>query len=297
MLLLAGVMKRILLAAATLLTIAGSAHAYTAYVKPADFWPDSNSVAVESSFSTTFFSPEIALGGQFVLLDPDGTPGIFSQIEITGQSSLLTAPVNGGGTYRISSGEILGQVGSVVAIDGSWRALPAGATPPEGAPVRTIQAVTVADSYVTRGAPTRQVVDQSIGRLALRPVTHPNQILVNQPFHVQALFDGAPHANAALVIYRDGQPETDQSTFVATDAAGNATITIDAPGNYVLAARHVADAPAGAAAEVQSYTTTFVFEALTELPPIVEIQEAVEEEPRRPPPRRRPPRDPRVGRM
>ncbi|MBX9746022.1 MAG: DUF4198 domain-containing protein [Hyphomonadaceae bacterium] len=290
-------MKRILLAAATLIAIAGSAQAYTAYVKPADFWPDTNSVAIESAFATTFFSPEIALGGTFVLLEPDGSPGVFDQIEITGTAALLTAAVGEGGTYRISTGEVLGQVGTIVGIDGAWRPLPAGATAPEGAPVTTIQAVTVADTYVTRGAPTRTVVDHAIGRLVLRPVIHPNQILVNQAFQVQALFDGAAHANAALVIYRDGEPETNQTRFVATDAEGNATILIDTPGNYVLAARHVADAPAGSASAVQSYTTTLVFEVLTELPPIVDIQaEAEEEEERQRPPRRRPPRDPRVGR-
>jgi len=268
-------MKRILLAVAAFITITGSAHAYTAYVKPADFWPDSSSVAIEGAYSTTFFSPEIGLGGQFVLLDPDGAPGIFSHIEITGQAALLTAQVRPRGTSRISSGEILGAVGTVVGIDGGWRALPAGTPPPEGAPVRTIQTVTVADSYVTRGAPTREVVDRQIGRLALRPVTHPNQILVNQPFQVQALFDNAAHANAALVIYREGQPAADQTRFVTTDANGNATITLDTPGNYVLAARYLANAPAGAAAEVQSYTTTLVFEVLTELHAITEV--AVEE--------------------
>lgn len=264
-------MKKILLTTALVIALTVPAQAYTSYLKPNDFWPDGGRVTVQGAYATTFFTPAIALGAEFAVIEPDGASGIFSQIEISGQTTLLTASLPRGGTYRLTTGETRGQVTTLVGVDGAWRPLAQGEIPPEGAPTTTLQTVTVADVYVTRGAPTRDAIDRTTGRLALRPVTHPNQILVNQGMQIQALFDGQPFANTALVLYRDGEPETDLDRFFATDAQGIATITLDQPGQYILAARHRANAPAGAQAAVESYTTTLVFEALTELPPIVEV--------------------------
>jgi hypothetical protein len=107
--------------------------------------------------------------------------------------------------------------------------------------------------------------------LALRPITHPNQVLASQGFQVNATFDGAPFANAALVLYKAGEPESDLDRFVTTDANGNATLTLEGPGEYILVARHRADAPAGSQAQIQSFTTSLVFEAFDTLPAVVQL--------------------------
>lgn len=266
-----------LLLAAAFTAIAAPASAYTSYLKPSEHLPDGSRITVQGAFTTTFFNPEIALAADFTVIEPSGANGVFTQIEITEQVSNLVTSLHTGGTYRITTGERLGQVNTIVGVDGGWRPLGQGETPPEGAPVTTLQTVSVADTYVTRGPPTRTAVDRTIGRLSLRPVTHPNQVVVSQGMQVQAMFDGAPFANAALVLYREGELETNQDRYFATDAQGNAAITFDAPGRYILAARHRADAPAGAPAAVHSYTTTLVFEALTELPPVVELPDDQED--------------------
>jgi len=275
-------MKKFLLAAAFLVAFVGSAQAYTAYIKPSEFYPNDARVDIEGTFATNFFTPGIALAGEFDILEPSGSEGIFSRIEITGDTAELGASLTTAGTYRVNSGEIYGQVATLVAIDGNWRPLAAGETPPVGAETTTLQTVTVSDVYITRGSPSRENVDRTIGRLALRPVTHPNEVLVNQGFQVQALFDGQPFANAALVLYREGDPETDLDTYFATDANGNATVTISEPGAYVLAARHRAESPAGSEAAVHSYTTTLTFEALSQLYPVTEVTTAAAEEPEEP---------------
>lgn len=264
---------RTLLAAAALVVFAAPAAAYTSYLKPSEYLPDGMRVTVQGAFTTTFFTPEIALAADFAVIEPSGDNGVFSQVEITGQVANLTTSLHSGGTYRITSGERLGQVNTIVGVDGGWRPLAQGETPPEDAPVTTIQTVTVAETYVTRGEPSRTAVDRTIGRLALRPITHPNQVLVGEGLRVQALFDGAPFANTALVLYREGDVETDQDSYFATDAQGNAHVTFDQPGIYILAARHRGDAPSGSAAAVHSYTTTLVFEALSVLPPVVQLPE------------------------
>ncbi|MGE0742686.1 MAG: DUF4198 domain-containing protein [Hyphomonadaceae bacterium] len=263
-------MKQHLLAAVLFAAAVGPAAAYTSYIKPDQFWPTNNDVEVEGSFATQFFAPQIALGSDVAVLDPNGAAVDPSRLEVTPVSTVLEAELAAPGTYRISSGEVLGQVATLVGENGTWRALGAGEIPPEGAEVTTLQTVTLADAYVTRGAVSRNVVDAPTGRLAIRPVTHPNQVLTASGFEIEVLFDGAPMPNTAVVLYSAGDPETKLDRYVVTDADGRALFTLDGPGQYIVAARHRAAAPAGAEAAVRSYTTTVTFEAYDTQPVIQE---------------------------
>ncbi|MEZ5995691.1 MAG: DUF4198 domain-containing protein [Hyphomonadaceae bacterium] len=287
-------MKQYLLAAAALLAAATvtPASAYTSYLKPSAFWADEAEVQVEGAFATQFFTPEIALGDRITLLNPDGQSMLADQIAVTPNATELATALASSGTYRISTGEVLGQVATLVAQDGQWRVLGAGEATPEGADTTTLQTVTIADTYVTRGAATRTVVDHTMGTLAIRPVTHPNQILSSQGLEIELTFNGAPMANSAIVLYRAGEQETSLDRFVVTDENGHATFTFDGPGQYIIAARHRADMPPGSAANVGSYTTTLTFEALAQLHPETEISE-----PSPAPQRRRRPSRTGIGRL
>lgn len=288
-------MKKYVLAAALFAAAASPALAYTSYLNPEEFWLTDASVEVEGSFATQFFTPSIALGDSLTVLNPAGERVSADRIAVLpGGATELTAELARGGTYRVSTGEVPGQVANLVGENGQWRVLGANETAPEGAATTTLQTVTVADTYITRGTANRTSVDQTIGRLAIRPVTHPNQVLASQGFQVQILFDGAPLGNSAVVIYGEGDVDTDLDRFVATDPQGIATFTFDAPGRYIIAARHRADMPAGSPAAVGSYTTTLTFEALSTLYAETEIREA-EAEPQRPNRARTPARR-RVGR-
>lgn len=288
-------MKTYLLATVFLAAAIAPAAAYTSYLKPEQFWVTDASVEVEGSFATQFFTPSIALGDSLTVLNPAGERVSADRIAVTpGGSTELEADLARGGTYRISTGEVAGQVAQLVADNGQWRVLGANETPPEGAETTTLQTITVADTYVTRGTASRTVVDQPIGRLAIRPVTHPNQVLANQGLTIQLLFDNQPMANSAVVIYAAGDPETKLDRYVVTDAQGNATFTFDGPGQYIIAARHRADMPAGSPAAVGSYTTTLTFEALDQLYAETEIREQTAEPDR--PSRSRTPARRRVGR-
>jgi len=286
-------MRKFILAAA-LLTFATPAAAYTSYLKPDQFWPTDGDVQVQGTFATEFFTPQIAIGEALTVYNPEGETVIVNTVAIAPEVTTLDTDLPASGTYRISSGEVLGQVATLVAIDGAWRLLADGEVAPEGAPTTTMQTATVAEVYVTRGEATRAVLDEPGGRLAIRPVTHPNQVLVSQGFQVQILFDDAPLAEENVILYAAGDIETDRDRAFMTDANGNATITFDAPGQYVIATRHSAEAPAGAEAAVRSYTTTVTIEAYDALPEVVEeaeVEEEAEEPTRRLPPARR-----RVGR-
>lgn len=286
-------MKRYVLAAVLFAAAASPAAAYTSYLNPEQFWVTEPTVEVEGSYATQFFTPSIALGDSLTVLNPEGERVSADRIAVTPSGTTeLQAELARGGTYRVSTGEVLGQVANLVGENGQWRVLGSGETPAEGAQTTTLQTVTVADTYVTRGTANRTAVDQTIGRLALRPVTHPNQVLASNGFQVQLLFDGQPMANSAVVIYAEGDPETKLDRYVVTDASGNATFTFDTPGRYIIAARHRADMPAGSPAAVGSYTTTLTFEALSALYTETEIREVQPE----PAARERQPARRRVGR-
>lgn len=289
-------MKKHVLAAAFLALAVSPAAAYTSYLKPDTYWPEDNDVAIVGSFASTFFTPQIAVPAELRGANPDGTEAIFDQVAVEGVSTRLNADLPTAGTYRVSTGEQFGNVTTLVGVDGQWRALPAGEAAPDGAQTTTLQTVTLADVYITRGQVTRTVVDEPQGRLALRPVTHPNQVLAAQGFEVDVLFDGAPLANSAVVLYGEGDADTDLDRYVVTDANGRATFTFDAPGHYVIAARHRSSMPAGSAADVGSYTTTLTFEALTEVPAGYDVAAREAEAARAAARRERQPARRRVGR-
>jgi hypothetical protein len=275
-------MKKHVLAAVLFFAAAvAPAAAYTSYVKPGQFWITEPAIYIEGAFATEFFTPAIAIGERVTITNSAGQTVSPGRLAVTATATQIDARLMSGGTYRISTGEVAGQVANLVGENGQWRVLGQGEIPAEGAPTTTLQTITVADAYVTRGTASRENVDRTIGRLAIRPITHPNQVLAAQGFEVEVLFDGAPMANTAVVLYAAGDLDTKVDRFVVTNDAGRAVFTFDAPGPYVIAARHRADMPPGAPAAVGSYTTTLTFEALDALYPEVEIRAPGEDEPRR----------------
>src|SRR6185369_9981384 len=160
-------------------------------------------------------------------------------------------------------GEQLGRVSTLVSTpDGQWRPLGQGETAPAGAQTNTLQTVTVSSVYLTRGAPNRTAVDHTVGRLALHPITDPNQIVQASGFQVELLFDGHAFPSMPIVVYAANDPDTKLDRYVVTGTDGRANLTFDQPGRYVLAVRHRANAPAGSAANVQSYTTTLTIDVM-----------------------------------
>lgn len=259
------------IAAAVALLWASAASAHTAYLLPQDFTPDDGRVTIEGAYATQFFTPTIALGGpDFHALAPDGARAPFASLSIVSPRTTVELPVSIPGTYRITTGEVLGPVTQMVGVDGGWRALGTGEVPPEGAALSSLQTVTLAEAYVTRGRPNEEPLDDAVGRLIIRPVTHPNRIARTEGFRVRLMFEGAPFPNMPLVLYGANDIDSNLERAFVTDANGEAVLSFDQPGNYVVAVRHRANAPAGAGASVHSYTTSLtfeVFETLPELPP------------------------------
>ena len=140
-------MKRHVLAAVLFAAAVTPAAAYTSYVKPNEFWVVEPEVQIEGSYATQFFTPSIALGDSLTVLNPDGQRISADRIAVTaGGTTELHAELARGGTYRISTGEVAGQVANLVGENGAWRVLGANETPAEGAQTTTLQTITVADT-------------------------------------------------------------------------------------------------------------------------------------------------------
>lgn len=287
-------MKKILIAAIMFAAAASPAAAYTGFLLPQDFWPTGTTASVQASYATQFFTPSVALGGEFQVVDPNGQAGILSGVEVGANATSLAVETPDAGTYLLTTGEQLGRVTTLVGTpDGQWRPLGQGETAPAGAQTNTLQTVTVSSVYLTRGTPNRTAVDHPVGRVAIHPITDPNQIVQASGFQVELLFDGRPFPNMPIVVYAANDPDTKLDRYVVTGTDGRANLTFDQPGRYVLAVRHRANAPPGSAANVQSYTTTLTIDVMAAQHALSQVEPPARQQPAR---RRPPPQQHRAGR-
>jgi hypothetical protein len=274
-------MRQQLIAAAFFFAATGPAAAYTAYILPQNFNPNDGDASIQAAYANTFFTPAVGLPADMKLHYPDGFEGTFSRVAVAGTATELRDDLPQWGTYRITTGELEGPATTLVAVDGTWRPLEDGETPPEGAETSTIQTITLADAYISRGAPTRGAIDSAAGTLTLVPITHPNEVLVANGFQVELRFNGQPFPNMPVVLYEAGDVDTDQSSYFVTDASGRAHITFAQPGEYVIAVRHRAAAPEDATVDVRSYVTTLTFNVINAIPDYPEPPRIESERPRR----------------
>lgn len=224
-------------------------------------------ITVQSAFTENVFRPEIAVdSADFHVVSPDGERKEFEHKTAHRQLVILEEELTADGTYRLTTGVRLGRKGRRMLVDGEWKPLfPSDApVPDEALQVATTQTETVADVYVTKGAPSWGAVKAPIGRLVFMPVTHPNKIYLDETFEMDVVFDGAPLADKALTITREGGcfEEPEYKCFVKTGADGRLTAVFDKPGVYMIYTRHRACAPDGAETDERSYTTSLTFEVI-----------------------------------
>lgn len=241
-----------------------AAHADTSYLRPNWFTGSTEDlVTVQSSFTESFSNPAVGVKSDaWVVIGPDGAKTSFkTKAELT-QLTALEAETKANGTYRLSTGERLGRVGPQVLIDGVWQPFAPGREPPPGAQTRQSQTATVADVYVTRGAPTTAPLDVRLGALELKPITHPADIDVGSGFAFRVLLNGKAVGGQQVEVWREGGAyEAPPYRKLLTSAAdGTVKATFDKPGVYLIWTRLSGEAPAGAATPVRSYTTSVTIE-------------------------------------
>jgi len=278
-----------LLSAAAIGFAVTAAEAHTPYVVPFTFSPERDYVGVQGGMAEeAFFIPDFAIrgSGDWQVVGPDGVAKAVAPTTLK-SVTVLDAPLPAEGTYRIGTGERPGRAGKSAKVDGVWRnvraAPPAGAPAaparrmdedapagnagpidadkvPAGAEVIETQGYLVAETYVTRGAPTP--VKPTGKGFEIEPITHPNEIFLSDGFAFRAALDGKPVAGQAVSVYRGGEAYGDKRTVIEarTGADGKATIKFDKAGVYLLETRYPGRGAEGSVPAARSWTYTLTFE-------------------------------------
>lgn len=261
--------KHLLSAAVAGLVFAQLASAHTSYILPNTF--DATfvrMVTLESSFTDDFAKSEVGVSSQdWHIIAPDGARRDYDNTVELKQVTMLEASLADEGTYRFTTGERLGRKGKMIrSADGAYKsAFQEGGGEPvlaEGETFVSSQTATIADVYVSKGAPTYTAVNAPGGRLDIRPLVHPNMIFAEKGFSALVTFDGEPLAGQVLELVRSGSAYDDGATtfHVTTNAEGRLDLSFDKPGVYLLMTRHQAAAPVGSETEIRSYTTSLTFD-------------------------------------
>lgn len=242
-----------------------SASAHMPYVLPTQFdTQKADHVTVESAFAEDAFLPEVAMrDAPFHLIGPDGARLPTGPVTTLRDLTIFEADIKTDGTYRITTGQRAGRTGKMVRDGDKWVMGGEGGAPKPGAQQVDVQSMTLADTYVTRGAPTTAALKPRGEALEVQAVTHPNAITAGSTADFILLFDGKPLAATDITLFRaaglhDGRKVAAQ---VKSDAAGRFTLRPDDAGTYLLLVRYRGQAPAGSATPWRSYTYTLAFDA------------------------------------
>jgi uncharacterized GH25 family protein len=242
--------------------VPGGAQAHSPYLLPTVFdVSDRKFVTVEGSFTESFFTPEVVMKSDaYAVIGPDGvrvplTPTYLREV------ALVEASVEKPGTYRITTGQRAGRTAKAALVKGEWEFFEGDKAPADAI---DMQSLTMADVYITRGAPTDAALAPIGKGLEFKAVTHPSKITTGQDAVFEVLFDGKPLAGQPITLsaaddrYADAKaaPKT-----VTSDAKGRFAVKVDRSGVYQIQSRHRV-APATAGQPGQSFTYALTFESL-----------------------------------
>ncbi|WP_174274742.1 DUF4198 domain-containing protein [Sphingomonas bacterium] len=277
-----------LLAATALLSIASAADAHRLWLEPSqtivsgqDSW-----VTFDAAESTDVFVPDHrALRiEQIKVTQPDGGAG-QAQNAMAGKYRLtFDVQIDKPGTWKIAmaSSNVMGSFklnGEERRVGGRFGPPPGGAPglpggpgfqrpppiavkdiPAEATDVKLTEVSMRNEVFVTSGAPTRTVITPTGKGLELDPLTHPDELISNEPARFRFMIDGKPAPGLKLTLVSGGRRyrDSDNALQVTTGADGVATIKWPAAGLYWLNATTTDNHPSEPRATERrmSYTAT-----------------------------------------
>ncbi|CAN7318438.1 DUF4198 domain-containing protein [Phenylobacterium sp. LjRoot219] len=186
------------------------------------------------------------------MADRAGLPSYFKDLAV------LEAPVDGQGTWRLSSGVRLGRTSKVIRKGEEWVFLEPGKPVPAGQTPADMQSITRAETYVSRGAPSETALAPVGSGLEFHALTHPNRISINQDARFEVLIDGRPLPGQKIEVIRaDAEVDGGKPQEVAADAAGRFVVRVDRPGVYLAMTRHRIAPADGKPGRSLTYALTF----------------------------------------
>ncbi|WP_337880921.1 DUF4198 domain-containing protein [Rheinheimera sp.] len=250
---------------AALLLASAAAVAHTPYLAPESFEPVNNWVTLDAAFAEKFFLPEVKFDqSEFSVTQPDGQKVKPSELFVGKTRTMLAHEVKAEGTYRFSTGQRYGAVFRSWQQDGKVKnsrdpneAVPAGARL-----LAHFQSVTLAETYVSKGAPDKAALKPSGQGLELEFISHPNDLYIDTPVRARLLFNGKGLAGQKVELFQAGQtePESKAVQQLTSNAQGDIEFSVKNKGSYLLLNRYRTDAPDGAKAPTYSYSYTAVVE-------------------------------------
>ena len=252
-----------LLGGALLLGLAGSAaQAHSPYLLPTVFdASDRKIVTVQGAFTESFFTPEMAMKSDaYAVIGPDGVRVALTPV-YTRELALVEAVTEKPGTYRITTGLRGGRTAKAALVKGEWRFFEGEKAPADAI---DMQSLTMADVYVTRGAPSDAALAPIGKGLEFHAITHPSKIVTGQDAVFEALFDGKPLAGQEITFQGadDRYAETKAAPkTVKSDAKGRFALKVARSGIYQVQTRYRV-APPAPGQPGQSFTYALTFESL-----------------------------------
>lgn len=277
-------LRKTLLLAAAGLCVSAPASAHRQWLLPSTtILADTNQgVTVEAAASTDPYKPDHRpmQTDAIKVWAPDGTMGAIENAATGRYRSVFDVKIDKPGTWRIgtASDSVTGRfkVGEDVWMVGRRRGGgPAPAAAPEGAPrmVASVEEIPANateidltevgsrnEFFVTAGAPTETVFAPANKGLEMIPVTHPTDLVADEPGRFRFLIDGKPAAGLKVAVVPGGQRfrDAEHSQELTTDAEGVVAVTWPIPGYYWLNATSEDTRPSAARATKRrmSYTAT-----------------------------------------
>ena len=240
--------------------------AHVPYLQPASFEPIRGGwISLDAAFAERFFIPEVAFdNSQFSVLTPAGAAVKPALVQYSHTRTTAEHQLTDDGTYRFSTGLRYGAVFHTYEQDGERKnsrdenfKLPAGAKS-----IAHFQAVTRAETYVSKGAPSHNALKSGGEALELEFLSHPNDLYTDSTLRARVLFNGKPLAQQAVSAYfvEAGANDEKVTQQLTTDAAGIISFKPEKAGTYLLLSRYRADAPASAKVPQYSYSYSVVLE-------------------------------------
>ena len=277
--------KAILLAAAGL-CVAAPAHAHRQWFLPSTtILADTNhGVTVEAAASTDPFKPDHRpmRTEAIKVWAPDGSMGAIENAATGNYRSVFDVKIDKPGTWRIGtvSDAVTGRfkVGGETWMVGGRR--PGGPTPAtaQGAPAAPKFVASAAEIpanateidltevqsrnefFVTAGAPTETLLKPAGKGLEMVPLTHPTDLVADEPGKFQFLVDGEPAAGVTVTVVPGGQRfrDAEGSQELTTGTDGTVTVPWPVAGYYWLNATANDEKPSAGRATKRrmSYTAT-----------------------------------------
>lgn len=223
-----------------------AAHAHRAWMLPSATVVSGNKawVTVDGAISNDlfYFEHNALRLDNLTVTAPDGTPAKAENTNTGRYRSTFDVQLSQSGTYKmavVNSGLMASYKEN--GQPKRWRGTAekfAQEVPANAAELRVTQSQSRVETFVTVGKPTTTVLKPTGTGLELAPVTHPNDLFVDDTATFQLLLDGKPAAGVDVSVVPSGVRYRDKlnDMTLKTDAEGKVSIKWTQPGMWFIEA-------------------------------------------------------------